>query len=216
VQKGRGCYDAGMRILTTALLASIALLPALGACSSSSGSASGSSPLGGGCTTTADCSSGLTCSADDPGGQCVKGCKATSDCGSTGTCTDEATCYLSCTKQSDCTRAGYECNDATTIDGKPTATCDIAPKPGAQKIGDSCATNKDCASNVCSTGDPRGQCVASCKKQSDCPNGSTCTDEMVCYKSCTQPSDCPREGYACVDAKTITGTATKTCDIAGP
>ena len=163
-----------MRALATIVIG--LSLGLMGACSSSTDSGTttsagstsggaGTAPIGEGCKSTADCESGLSCSTDDPGGQCVKGCKVQSDCPSGSTCTDEGTCYLSCTKQSDCTRAGYECNDASTVDGKPTRTCDVAPDKASGAIGDSCAANADCKSATCSTDDPDGQCVAGCKAQ---------------------------------------------------
>ncbi len=186
---------------------------------SSGGGGSGGGTTGGiigdACKATSDCESGMSffCSVDDPGGQCLKLCNTASDCPSGSTCTDEKKCYKSCASQTDCTRSPYQCVNATTVDMKGTKTCDV---PG--EVGDGCLAMTDCDTTkklFCSQDDPGGQCLAICAKQSDCPAGSTCTDEKKCYLTCKTNADCVRTGYACVDSMTVDNMPSKTCDVAG-
>ena len=94
---------------------------------SADGAGGGTHVIGDACATSADCESGLFCSTDDPGGQCLKGCQTEADCPAGSVCTDEMKCYRSCTSAADCTRAGYACVEAMTVTSAPTTTCDIAP-----------------------------------------------------------------------------------------
>src|SRR5437773_5116063 len=78
----------------------------------------------------ADCSSGLLCAGEDPGGgQCYKTCKPStdSDCGDTTkyACSSEGHCYLKCAKISDCARAsqGYVCKD--DVPARGVKFCDV-------------------------------------------------------------------------------------------
>ncbi len=88
---------------------------------------------------------------------------------------------------------------------------------GTGEVSAACTKDLDCQSGLyCSTGDPGGQCLKVCHAQSECPMGSTCTDENKCYKTCTGKTDCPRDGYACVDSTKLDMSAGKTCDIAPP
>jgi hypothetical protein len=103
--------------------------------SSSSSGSSGTGVIGDACTKTSDCGSGLYCSTSDPGGQCLKICMKQADCPSGSTCTDEMKCYKSCTMASDCTRQGYACVQAMTVDAMPTTTCDVAPPMDAGADG---------------------------------------------------------------------------------
>ncbi|HEY4119221.1 MAG TPA: hypothetical protein VGM56_15245 [Byssovorax sp.] len=98
-------------------------------------------------------------------------------------------------------------SDSTT----PASTTNEVAQGAA--VGGACASTADCDTGLtCATDDPGGQCVKGCGAQSDCPDGSTCTDESTCYATCSTNADCPRTGYACVDAMTIGGQPTKTCD----
>jgi len=83
------------------------------------------SPIGGGCTSDDDCTSGLFCDKDDPGGQCLKKCATTADCGSGAVCSDEKKCYQACQKPTDCTRRGYACQGTA-----PNMFCDTAGESG--------------------------------------------------------------------------------------
>ena len=88
---------------------------------------------------------------------------------------------------------------------------------GSGEVSAACVKDSDCQSGLfCSTGDPGGQCLKVCHALSECPAGSTCTDENKCYKTCATAADCPRSGYACVDSTKIDMSAGKTCDIAPP
>ena len=85
--------------------------------------------VGDACLVGSDCdeSQHLFCSSDDPGGQCLAICKTQSDCPSGSVCTNEMKCYASCKSEADCTRGKpYACIDATTVDNKPTKTCDVS------------------------------------------------------------------------------------------
>jgi hypothetical protein len=176
------------------------------------------STVGGPCTVNGDCVAGLSCETSDPGGQCTKACSAASDCPSGGVCNDEGACYKGCSSDADCrTGEGYACVDGTTISGAATKICDVPPAaPTGAAVGAACIANSDCMSGLsCETSDPGGQCTKSCSAASDCPSGAVCNDEGACYKGCSSDADCrTAEGYACVDAKTIGGAATKVCDVA--
>ena len=112
------------------------------ACSSSStkatadaggdGGGSGVGLIGDPCPNgTGDCSSGLKCAGEDPGGgQCFKECKPStdSDCGDATkyVCSSEGHCYLRCTQTTDCKRAsqGYVCKDDQPA-RPPVKFCDV-------------------------------------------------------------------------------------------
>ena len=98
----------------------------LAACSSSTASTSAPSDGGGPSAKgligdpcpngVADCTTGLKCATEDPGGgQCFQTCTPSkdADCGDTTkyACSSEGHCYLKCTGVSDCKRAGYACKD---------------------------------------------------------------------------------------------------------
>src|ERR1700733_8246232 len=72
-------------------------------------------------------------------------------------------------------------------------------------IGDACKATSDCGGDglFCSLDDPGGQCLKTCNTASDCPSGSTCTDEKKCYKSCSAQGDCTRTPYQCVSSSTV-------------
>src|SRR5689334_13687399 len=53
-------------------------------------------PIGASCSADSDCSSGLRCITDDPGGQCTKTCATDGDCGVGAVCNDESKCYKAC------------------------------------------------------------------------------------------------------------------------
>jgi hypothetical protein len=78
---------------------------------------------------SSDCAAGLECAGEDPGGgQCFKTCAPStdSDCGDTTkyACSDEGHCYLRCTSNADCKRAGYACKDDTPP-RPPVKFCDV-------------------------------------------------------------------------------------------
>ncbi len=84
--------------------------------------------IGGGCASDDDCTAGLFCAKEDPGGQCLKKCNSTADCGAGSVCSDEKKCYIACQKPTDCTRKGYSCQGKA-----PEMFCDVAEEAGEHK-----------------------------------------------------------------------------------
>jgi hypothetical protein len=118
----------GLLVVLGGIMASAACGNSSGGGGGAGGGSAGTHIIGDACTATSDCESGLYCSTDDPGGQCLKTCATAGDCPSGRVCTDEMKCYKSCTMASDCTRSGYACVDAMTVTSMATKTCDV-PQP---------------------------------------------------------------------------------------
>jgi len=113
-------------LIRSAIVLSVVFLAACGGGESSGKSVAGAasnSPIGGPCGGDGDCSSGLTCEKDDPGGQCVKKCATSADCGSGAVCNDEKKCYAACKTKDDC-RKGYSCQGKA-----PDLFCDAEEEP---------------------------------------------------------------------------------------
>jgi len=67
-----------------------------------------------------------------------------------------------------------------------------------------CDKNSDCAGGLCIEGLPGGLCTANCSAQSDCPDGTACTDTEanggVCLFTCSTTEQCVEAvgtGYVC-------------------
>jgi hypothetical protein len=77
--------------------------------------------IGAECRAHDDCSSGLFCKKDEPGGQCVKKCSSSVDCGPGAVCSEKKMCHRVCQTVSDCPRSGFACKGAA-----PNTYCDTS------------------------------------------------------------------------------------------
>ncbi|MFL5318519.1 MAG: hypothetical protein ACJ790_02610 [Myxococcaceae bacterium] len=83
----------------------------------------GGTDVGHSCTTNSDCSNGLSCNTNQPGGYCTKGCSVEgsgTECPGGSVCSSQGgglLCALVCQGQNDC-RAEYECNGVSGSDQK--------------------------------------------------------------------------------------------------
>lgn len=186
------------------------------------GTPTGTGQTGDACTTGADCQSGLCIN-----GMCADPCSSESDCpagytcqptqvpltgGGTATidvCVPEVTV---CASDNDCTDPELCVVDRSGAD--VTLECGPAVGPGA--LGDACANDAECASNLCID----GLCSAPCEVANDCATdgsfvceieslttGGGNADLTVCKPrpadQCLSDADCAG-GERCVASKTAT------------
>src|SRR3954468_19501757 len=75
----------------------------------------------------------------------------------------------------------------------------------SHKIGDTCATSKDCGALLCYTGASPGVCSLGCGGTLSCEEGSNCAPllstlgNQLCLKSCVSNATCG-PGYTCCEA----------------
>lgn len=72
---------------------------------------------------------------------------------------------------------------------------DPADIPAKELVESGCQSDDDCAGGTCIAGIGQGLCTADCTSQSDCPDGTVCTDTEsasggVCLLTCATHEEC--------------------------
>src|SRR5690606_10655206 len=162
-------------------------------------------PNSGGGTSGAMCVSDNECgSLVCLGGFCSARCTSTTQCGMGQICQNatvsksglmgtfkvcETLPEQQCTASSDCTDGVRECGDLRT---NPSVAlfCDF-PNPGQGAIGDACANDTECFTNLCADFSSN-ECTVGCDIDADCGAGQICTAYQfnmttvgMCARSCS-------------------------------
>jgi hypothetical protein len=134
--------------------------------------AGGDGVIGATCTERSDCLAQLQCFEE----LCRPACHAHPDCGDGYRCDDGECEVVSSSLGASCFRE-IECGPGQTCapdradfngDGTLTGTCTVQ-EPG-KVLGDECASDDECQTQMCSL----GRCAQMCAQITDCPGGLTC------------------------------------------